>query len=277
MIIDSHHHLWRYDPEQYGWISEPMSRLRTDYWAEELQELASNNSVDGFVAVQARQTIDETDVLCSLADQTSVMKAVVGWVPLAEPTIDAVLEEKSQLKMLKGVRHVIQDEPDDSFWLGSDFNHGISLLNQHGLTYDLLIYGRQLPSAIEFVDHHPSLPIVLDHIAKPTIVAGQFDDSWERSFRELARRPHVCCKWSGVSTEVRDSSWSIDTIRRYFDVMLDCFTPDRILFGSDWPVCLLATEYDRWLSTTQTLLEPLGETERTSIMGGNAIEFYGIA
>jgi L-fuconolactonase len=274
MIIDSHHHLWKYDPVEYGWIGN--DRLKTDFGTEALAEVARLNGIDGFVSVQARQSLEETEALCRLAQQSPYIKAVVGWVPLADSKIESVLEEKTKLRSLKGVRHVIQGETDDSFWLGDDFNRGVAMLNRFHLTYDLLIYARQLTSAIAFVDRHPTLPMVLDHIAKPTIIADRHDDSWERDFRELAKREHLMCKWSGVATEVRGKAWSIDTIKRYFDVMIETFTPSRIMFGSDWPVCLIATEYDRWLSTTLALLGPLGTDERNRILGDNAAQFYGI-
>lgn len=276
MIIDSHHHLWKYSPAQYPWIDDSMAALRRDFLTGELAAVASQNDIAGFVSVQAQQTVAETDALLAMAAESPLIRGVVGWVPLADESIGDVLAAYSDNSWLKGVRHVVQSEPDDQFVLGDAFNRGVAKLEAAGLVYDLLIFARQLPVAIEFVDKHPNLPIVLDHIAKPTIQSAAFDDAWEPHLRELARRDHVQCKFSGVATEVRDAQWSTETIQRYWDVTLDAFTPDRVMFGSDWPVCLLATEYDRWLATVKSLAMSCSEDEQKRILGGNAIRFYGL-
>lgn len=274
MLIDSHHHLWKYSAEEYGWIDDDMSVLRRDFLSPELRQIASGSGVDGFVSVQARQTIDETTALLEIAANEPLIKGVVGWVPLADPNVESVVEKFSDAKLLKGVRHVVQDEPDASFILGADFNRGIATLNRHALVYDVLIFAKQLPAAIEFVDQHADLPMVLDHIAKPTIRAGQFDQFWETHFRQLARRQNLMCKFSGVVTEVRDDSWTIDTIRPYWDVALESFTPQRLMFGSDWPVCLLKSGHYRWLDTVKALASELSTDEQDAIFSGNAIRTY---
>ena len=282
MIIDSHHHLWRYDPDPYGWIGEDMAVLRDDFWTAELKELAHQNGIDGFVTVQARQVVDETTDLLAAAEACDLIRAVVGWLPLAEADIDAHLDRFADAPKLKGLRHVIQDLPDDSFWMGADFNRGVGKLAGRGLTYDLLIYAHQLPTAIDFVDHHASLPIVLDHIAKPKIDPKGFDEVWQRNLRAFGRRDNVRCKWSGVCTEIlrgddwSKERWSVDIIRPYFDVVVDAFGIDRLMFGSDWPVCLLATEYRTFLEATKELVAGFSATDQEKFWGGNANDFYGL-
>lgn len=281
MLIDSHHHLWEYSPREYPWISETMSILRDDFLPSQLQEVSRSSGVEGFVTVQARQSILETETLLRIAAEHPPVLGVVGWVPLASATVDQDLRKLCASPWLKGVRHVAQDEPDDRFLVGAAFNRGIALLADFGLVYDILIYARQLPAAIEMVDAHPTQPMVLDHIGKPTIRPGVFDERWERDFRELAKRPNVSCKFSGVVTEIRprgddsgSAEWSLDDIRRYWDVALDAFTPSRLMFGSDWPVCLLRTPYVRWLETVGELAAGLTPSERQGIFSTNAARVY---
>lgn len=276
MLIDSHHHLWKYSTDQYGWISDQMLPLKTDFLLPELQQTAAESSIDGFVSVQARQSLQETDDLLAMAETEPLIAGVVGWVPLAAPEIGQTLERLGDQKFLKGVRHVVQDEEDDRFILGTDFNRGVSQLETHNLVYDVLIFAKQLPASIEFVDQHPNLQMVLDHIAKPTITADAFDNAWEMNFRELAKRGNISCKFSGVVTEVRGETWSIDQIQRYWDVALEAFTPDRLMFGSDWPVCLLKTGHTQWLETVQQLASDLSVTERNKIFSTNAIRDYNL-
>lgn len=273
-IIDSHHHLWRYSPEQYGWINEQMKVLKRDFLSPELNVVAVENQVAGFVSVQARQSLEETDWLLELAASEPLIRGVVGWLPLADPGIAGVLERFQESPLLKGVRHVVQDEPDDRFLLGEQFNAGISCLSSTKLVYDILIYSKQLPAAVEFARQHSNIPMVLDHIAKPTIQRRSFDGLWDHHIRELARLDHVACKFSGVATEVRDSEWDIELIRPYWDVALESFGADRIMFGSDWPVCLLRTDYSRWVDTVRQLIEPLSGDEKEAILAGNARRVY---
>lgn len=274
MLIDSHHHLWKYSSDQYPWIDDQMAVLRRDFQSPQLERVAEENGVDGFISVQARQTVEETEALLELAENQPLIRGVVGWVPLADPEIAAVLDRFSDRSRLKGVRHVVQDEPDDRFILGDDFNRGVTQLNERGLVYDILIFSHQLAASIEFVDRHPDQPMVLDHIGKPTIRADRFDSDWEQQFRELARRERVTCKFSGVVTEVRDPRWSTDTIRRYWDVALEAFTPRRLMFGSDWPVCLLRSDYGRWLTTVRELAAQLSRDEQADLFSGTASRIY---
>ncbi len=276
MLIDSHHHLWNYSAEQYGWISDEMAVLRHDFLTPQLNQIAAASGVDGFVSVQARQTVQETRWLLDLAADEPLIRGVVGWLPLAEQNLDSLLDEFADQPLLKGVRHVVQDEPDDRFILADDFNRGVGSLKQRGLVYDILVFARQLSASIEFVDRHPDQPMVLDHIAKPTIRGDDFDHDWERDLRQLARRKNVTCKFSGVVTEVRDREWSIETIRPYWDVALEAFTPKRLMFGSDWPVCLLRCDHNRWLDTVGQLAGQLSPQEQSDFYADNAIRVYNL-
>lgn len=280
MLIDSHHHLWTYDADQYPWIDDSMLVLQNDFGLSQLQAVAMAAGVDGFVTVQARQCLAETAALLQLAEQSELILGVVGWLPLAGDDLAESLERFGQSPWLKGVRHVVQDEPDPEFLLGADFNRGVSRLSEFGWVYDLLIRSHQLPAAIEFVDRHPDLPIVVDHIAKPTIRPGQWDQQWQHGIRELARRDHVLCKFSGVVTEIHgsdpsdDHGWNIDDIQPYWETTLEAFSPTRLMFGSDWPVCLLRTSYADWLQTVRRLASELSPLEQRLLFAENAIKTY---
>jgi L-fuconolactonase len=272
--IDSHHRLWHYEPAAYPWISSAMPLLERDYLPEDLTAALAGTGIDGTVAVQAQQAIAETDWLLSLAREHPVIRGVVGWVPLVEPGVDAHLDRLAADPRLKGVRHIVHDEPDDAFVLREDFNRGVAALEQYGLVYDVLIFARHLANAIAFVDRHPRQPFVVDHIAKPVITAARFDDAWAKGLRALAERPHVTCKLSGVVTEVRDPEWSLDLIRPYVDVALEVFGPGRMMFGTDWPVCRLRCEYGTWVDTVAELIAPLSADERQAIWAGTAQKVY---
>lgn len=281
MLIDAHHHLWKFDPVEYEWIDDDKKCLQADFLVPELSKIASENLIDGFVSVQARQSVQETRDLLAMAASEPKMVGVVGWLPLASADLLQSLEEfcghnEFGQDKLVGVRHVVQDEPDDRFLDGADFNRGAEQLAGWGLVYDVLVFPKQLPAAIDFADRHSNLPMILDHIAKPVISKGQFDDTWKRDFIELARRDNVTCKFSGVATEVQDSEWDIETIRPYFDVALEAFGPSRLMFGSDWPVCLLATEYSRWLGGVRELTSKLSQSEQADFYGENAVRQYGL-
>lgn len=274
MLIDSHHHLWKYSAQQYPWISDQMSVLRRDFWSQDLQSIADENQIDGFVTVQARQSLAETETLLALAEEQPLIKGVVGWVDFASDQVERQLDAFADQPKLKGLRHVVQDEPDDRFILGENFNRGIRALVGRGLVYDVLIFSRQLGPSIEFVRSHENVSMVLDHIAKPTIHAGGVDPQWESAIRELASLPNITCKFSGVATEVADPTWDIHTVRPYWDTVLDAFGPSRLMYGSDWPVCLLRTEYGRWVDTVRTLADELSSDERDEFLGGTAKRIY---
>ena len=273
MKIDAHHHFWKYDPVRYSWMNESMEILKKDYQPADLQVEIEKAEIEGVVSVQADQSMLETDELLDHAAQHDFIKGVVGWFPLADPAVEEVLAEYADNPWLKGVRHVVQDEPDDRFILGEAFNEGIRKLEQFDLMYDILIYERQLGSSIEFVDLHPNLPFVLDHVAKPQIGDGLMEP-WKEQMLEMSRRENVTCKLSGMATEANWAEWTSDQLRPYMEVALDAFGPDRLMFGSDWPVARLAVDYMPWVSLCREFISSLSTDEREAIEGGNAIRVY---
>ena len=278
--IDAHHHLWRYSAQEYGWIDESMAALRRDFLPTDLKAAMTSAGIDGTIAVQARQSLDETRWLLDMADTTDAIRGVVGWAPIAGEEFPGVMEEFDGRVKLKGLRHVIQDEPDEQYILREDFNSGIRAMVDSGLVYEILIFERHLDDAIYFVDEHPRQPFVLDHIAKPLIAAGQLEP-WATRMRELGRRENVWCKLSGMVTE---ADWrkdparasSLATLKPYLDVAVEAFGPARLMAGSDWPVCLLATGYAQWFDLLRSYFAGFSEAERAAIFGGNAIEVYGL-
>jgi L-fuconolactonase len=275
LVIDAHHHFWNYNPGEYGWISDEMSGLRRNYAAEDLKTEIARAGVDGVVSVQARQLLAETRWLLQLSDTNDFIRGVVGWVPLVGRNVASYLERFSKNKKCRAVRHVVQDEPDEDFILRDDFNRGVAELKRFGLRYDLLIFERHLPQAIQFVDRHPQQVFVLDHIAKPRIRDGILEP-WRRNLRELARRPNVYCKLSGVVTETDWKTWTPEIIRPYVDAALDAFGPQRLMFGSDWPVCLVACSYKRWVDVIRDFASDLSPAEQARILGGTAVEAYNL-
>jgi L-fuconolactonase len=274
--IDAHHHLWRYSKEEYGWITGNMAAIARDFLPEDLQQALSSSGMQGSIAVQARQSLEETQSLLDFAQQSDVIRGVVGWAPIASPELPAVLDRLEPFQKLKGLRHVVQDEPDDAFLLRPDFNAGIALLKQYALVYDILIFERQLPAALSFVDRHPAQVFVLDHIAKPRIRDSVLEP-WRTNIRELARRENIFCKLSGMVTEAHWAKWCPADLQPYFDVVLNAFGPKRLLAGSDWPVCLLATTYQTWFSTLREFISPLSSTEQEMILGGVATHVYSLS
>lgn len=277
--IDAHHHLWRYKPDEFGWINQPMGILRRDFLPRVLKPLLDRAGVSGTIAVQARQSLEETRWLLSLAEEdlgnAFWMRGVVGWAAIAAPDFQDTLRDLRRSRKLKGLRHIIQDEPDDQFILSPAFNRGIRMLRDTGLVYDILIHARHLPQTVRFVDMHPDQPFVLDHCAKPPIATGQLEP-WSTQMRELAKRPNVCCKLSGLVTEADWQQWTPVILEPYWRVVLDAFGPGRLLFGSDWPVSLLASSYQRWVDTVAEWVAPLSERERNAIWGGAASRIYSL-
>jgi len=254
-------------------MNERMEILKRDYQPADLLIQIEKTGIDGVVSVQADQSMQETDELLEHASQHEFIKGVVGWFPLADPAVEEMLSEYSGNPWLKGVRHVVQDEPDDRFILGDAFNEGIRKLKKFDLVYDILIYERQLGASIEFVDLHPDQPFVLDHVAKPRIGDGLMDP-WKEQMFEMARRENVTCKLSGMATEANWREWTFDELRPYMDVALDAFGPDRLMFGSDWPVARLAVDYESWVNLCREFISTLSVEEREAIEGGNAIRAY---
>ncbi|HEX3470484.1 MAG TPA: amidohydrolase family protein [Silvibacterium sp.] len=271
--IDAHHHLWRYTAEEYSWIDNAMMNLRRDYTPADLSKAMESAGIDGSIAVQARQTLEETHDLLLLADAHPFIKAVVGWAPIASRDFPSFLENLAAHPKLRGLRHVVQSEPDDDFILGSDFNRGIRTLLPTGLIYEILIYERHLPQTIQFVDAHPNQIFVLDHIAKPRI-REQILSPWRERIEDLARRENVFCKVSGMVTEADWQLWTEADLRPYLDTVFDAFGAHRLMMGSDWPVCLVATEYARWFDFLDSYVAALSEDERGQFCGGTASRVY---
>jgi L-fuconolactonase len=273
MKIDAHHHFWEYSAGEYGWISDEMQVIRRDFLPADLEREIAKVGVDGVVSVQARQTLQETEDLLDWAERLDFIKGVVGWVPLVSAGVRADIERFAGRDALKGVRHVLQDEPDDRYILREDFNRGVALLKDFSLVYDILIFERHLPQTLQFVDRHPDQVFVLDHIAKPRIKDGYLSP-WQTNIVQLAHRPNVYCKVSGMVTEADHRNWTEQELRPYFDTVFSAFGPKRLMFGSDWPVCLLSAGYERWFRVVESYVSSLSETERERFWSGTAVEAY---
>jgi L-fuconolactonase len=276
MRIDAHQHFWNYRAAEFGWIDESRSVIRRDFAPAELQAELARAGVDGSVSVQARQSLEETRWLLTLADRHDFIRGVVGWVPLASPTAREELAALAGHPRLVAVRHVLQDEPDPEHMLRPDFNAGLELLAGLGLAYDILIFERQLPQAIRMVDAHPGQVFVLDHAGKPLVREGALSP-WRENLQALARRENVYCKLSGLVTEADFRAWTPGGLRPYLETALAAFGPRRIMFGSDWPACLAACAYARWLGVVEDFLAPLSASEREWIMGRTAEKAYRLA
>lgn len=274
MNIDSHQHFWKYDPVKNNWIEDHMKVIRRDFLPEDLQPILGKNGIDGCIAVQADQSEAETEFLLSMAENNSFIKGVVGWVDLRAENIEKRLAYFSKFENLKGIRHIVQAEPDD-YMLDEKFQQGISLLRQFDLTYDILVFPSQLPAAIELVNKFPDQKFVVDHIAKPLIKESKIEP-WKTEMISLAKSPNVMCKISGMVTEADWSSWESGDINPYLDLIFNAFGPDRIMFGSDWPVCLLAASYEQQLEIVETYISSFSPEDKNKIMGGNAINFYNL-
>ena len=275
MRIDSHQHFWTYSAAAYPWIGQGMERLARDYLPPDLAPLLAAEAIDGSVAVQARQSVAESRWLLELAAAHPLVKGVVGWVDLRSDQVGDDLEALAADPKFVGVRHVVQDEPDPRFVLGEVFLRGLRQLGRHGLTYDLLLYPHQLPAAIELVALLPDQPFVVDHLAKPRIATGEIA-GWEQDIRAIARHANVCCKVSGMVTEAVRRGWKQSDFAPYLDVVLEAFGPERLMVGSDWPVCLLAGEYADVAAIPREYFAGLSSAERALIHGGTATRFYGL-
>ena len=273
--IDSHQHFWKYDPREYGWIEERMGALKRDFLPADLEPQLKASGFDACVAVQARQTLEETAWLLALAERTPFVVGVVGWVDLCSADVRAQLQRLGKHSKLVGVRHIVQGEPDDRFLLRPDFGRGIALLEEFGLAYDILIYPRHLAVAAEFVNRFPRQRFVLDHLAKPEIARGEIR-GWSRDVRALAAAPNVHAKLSGLVTEADWSRWTPGQIRPYLDVAFECFGPGRLMIGSDWPVCTLAGDYGGVMGVVTEYLNDRPAAEREAVRGGNAREFWNL-
>lgn len=273
MFIDAHQHYWRYNSNEYAWIDESMCAIRRDFLPEDLEPELQRNGFRGSVAVQTRQTLEETRWLLKLAEQSHSILGVVGWVDLCSRDVRSQLESFANNPKLVGIRHIVQGEPDDRFLLLPDFLRGISLLQEFDLAYDILIYTRHLAVAAEFVERFQRQRFVLDHLAKPPIKSGEIK-LWAEGIRRLAAFPNVFCKLSGLVTEADWERWKPEQVRPYLDVAFDGFGPERLMIGSDWPVCLVACSYTRVIELVKNYLARYSPEIRDAVMGGNARRFW---
>jgi L-fuconolactonase len=273
--IDSHQHFWKYDAAEYDWIGPAMQAIRRDFMPPDFEPLLRQAGFQGSVLVQVRQSLEETRWMLELARKHSFIQGVVGWIDLRSPEVAAQLDGFRGERKLVGLRHIVQSEPDDRFLLGADFLRGIALLEERDLAYDILIYPRHLKVAGELVRHFPGIRFVLDHAAKPEIRNGEIR-GWAADIKRLAAFPNVMCKLSGLVTEADWKDWTAEGMRPYLDVVWDAFGPDRLLIGSDWPVCTLAADYGRTMGLVLDYLSRRPAAEQEAICGGNARRLWNL-
>lgn len=272
MIIDSHQHFWHYEPVKHSWIDDEMKSIRRDFLPEELAGVYKEHGVAGSVVVEANQAETETAFLLSLAKQNAFIKGVVGYVDLNADTIQERLEYFSQFSMLKGFRAVLQSH-DPSYMLQPSFIRGIGSLKQYDFTYDVLVFPKHLEAVKELVKKNPDQPFVIDHLAKPYIKAGEIE-AWAKDMKELAKYPNLYCKISGMVTEADYKKWKPENFTPYLDVMVNAFGTQRVMYGSDWPVCLVAASYAEVLSIVKNYFSSFTPGEQAAFFAGNATRFY---
>lgn len=273
--IDSHQHFWKYHPVKDAWITDDMKVIQRDFLPEDLKPLLQENDIDGCIAVQADQSEAETHFLLELAKNNDFVKGVVGWVDLQNPDLKSRLDYFSQFKKLKGFRHIVQAELEDDFLLKDDFCNGIALLEQYNFTYDILILPKHLPFALQFVKRFPNQKFVIDHLAKPDFKNQAFSD-WEKGITVLAKCENVYCKVSGLVTEADWNNWNETDFTYCLDVVTKVFGLERLLFGSDWPVCLLAADYSQTLEILERYFSKFSESDQEKFWNKNTIYFYNI-
>ena len=273
MLIDAHQHFWIYNPDEYGWIDDSMSQIRRNFLPEDLKPELENAGFQGSVVVQVRPTLEETQWLLELAGRSPSILGVVGWVDLRSPQRRAQIERFVRNPKLVGIRHIVQSEPDNRFLLQPEFLRGVALLDEFELAYDILIYPRHLPVALEFVERFPRQRFVLDHLAKPAIKSGEIS-GWANGLRRLAAFPNVFCKLSGLVTEADWQHWKPEQITPYLDVAFESFGAERLMIGSDWPVCLVAASYARAVEVVRSYLSRFEPAVRDAVLGGNAQRFW---
>ena len=273
--VDAHQHFWVYNQKGYKWIDVSMVKLQRDFLPSHINKELKRNDIDFCVSVQARQTLQETKWLLELAQNNSFIKGIVGWVDLKSNFVEKDLEQFAAYKNFKGVRHVLQDEDDDRYMLQPDFKQGLRKLEKYGLTYDILIYARQIKYACALVSELPQQKFIVDHLAKPLIKEGKIE-AWKKDMQELAKADNVFCKLSGMVTEANWNSWKQEDFVPYMETILGIFGPNRLLFGSDWPVCTVAAKYEQVLGIATNFIHSLSQAEQAHIMGQNAIDFYNL-
>lgn len=275
MRIDAHQHFWIFDPVRDAWINDDMLAIRHNFMPTDLAPLLKTNALDGVIAVQADQSHQETQFLLDLSTMYAMIKGIVGWVDLQSEQIAEHLQHFSQYPLIKGFRHIVEGEEDADFLMRPSFQRGLKLLTSYGYTYDLLIRPRHYQATLACVAENPNQKFVLDHMAKPSIRTGEYDE-WAAFIEKLAAYPNVWCKISGLMTEADWKAWKIEDFTRYIHHAIACFGKDRIMFGSDWPVCLLAGSYEDGIHIVKSLTMDFSTAEKEALWGGNAVEFYNI-
>jgi len=276
MIIDAHHHFWKYDPVTYAWIDDRMQAIARDFNPHDLEPVLEKNQVDGAITVQVEETLVETKILIEIAEGMEQIKAVVGWVDLKDPKVENDLISFKTAHKLKGFRAIMQGSPDEQYLKNKGFISGVKKLKDHDFTYDILIYHDQIPSTLRFLEQCPDQPFILDHIAKPDIRNGEIR-KWKENMKELSSFPDLYCKLSGIITEAKWDGWRYEDLSPYLDVAGEYFGTDRLCYGSDWPVCLLAGQYEEVLGVVQRFLQQVTPVEQEKVLSGNAMKFYKLA
>ena len=273
MIIDSHQHFWKVGRFDYPWMTSDLGVLYRDYLPDELVPILRDNHVDKTVLVQASNSVAESRWLLQLADENSFLAGVVGWVDLMSRGVDGQLEELSTHPKFKGVRHLVESEPDDDWIVQPEVLSGLKRLSNYELSYDLLVHTRHLKHVSRVSETCPDLSLVIDHLAKPPIAKNEFNE-WSGALKPLARYPNIHCKLSGLVTEANWTSWQTNDLRPFVNYALEVFGVDRLMFGSDYPVCLLASSYNRVVESFQEILADLSGADRDKVFSRNAARFY---
>jgi len=275
LIVDSHQHFWQVGRFDYPWMSPEVELLYRDYLPPALEPVLKRNGVDKTILVQASNSLEETRWLLSLAEGNPFIGGVVGWVDLRSADVGRQLDELIAHPKFKGVRHLVESEPADDWLTQQNTLNGLLELSSRGLSYDLLVHTRHLKHVQKVADECPGLHLVIDHLAKPPVARAEIDE-WASGLKEIASRPNVWCKLSGLVTEADWANWRVEDLKPYVVKVLEYFGPGRMMFGSDWPVCLLAASYDQVLESFEILLAGLDDKDRRRVFSESAIEFYGI-
>ncbi|HVU54368.1 MAG TPA: amidohydrolase family protein [Puia sp.] len=276
LTIDAHQHFWKFDPIQHAWINHEMGVIQRDFMPGDLEPVLRAAGIDGCVLVQVDQTEEENEFQLEHAEKHDFIRGVVGWVDLQCPEVEERLVFYKGHSKMKGFRHILQGEKDRALMLKPAFKRGIGLLQKYGYTYDILIFPDQLGYALDLTSSFPDQPFVIDHVAKPYIKDKRLTDEWKAAIRAVAARKNVYCKISGMVTEADWKSWKAEDLYPYIDTVVEAFGPGRLMYGSDWPVCLVAASYEQWHGLVKDYFSKFSKDEQAAVFGGNAIEFYNL-
>lgn len=277
MIVDAHQHFWDPARADYPWMTGPLEAIRKPFGPGDLEPLLQAAGVHATVLVQTRHSVDETREFLQIAAENDAVRGVVGWVDLTDPDVGETLAELQALpegKHLVGIRHIVHDEEDSRWLLREDVQRGIAAVGAAGLVYDLLARTRELPAALETAKRHPEMRFVINHMAKPQIAGDAFDEAWAAALAPFAELPHVACKLSGLVTEADWQTWQLEDLLPYVRRAIEWFGGERLMIGSDWPVCLLAGSYEQVIETYTNALDSLPAETRAGVLGRNAMRFY---